>query len=227
MKKSILPIIVFLSTTLLVNLANIQYIQANDNFSQHANQKIIFSQESTNNSNNQLLATLLIAGFGAVLGWGMSFIYYRHNLKKAAKSEFTELTKSEKIIERYPEIYIKKKDSSPYILYIEQAYKSLDKGDTQKALKNLNEAIRAKPNSARVYSERANFRKNKLGDKQGAIEDYSKAIAINPNDAFLYFWRSQTYQELGNQKRAIEDYNAAIKIAPEDILYYSFNDYKK
>lgn len=239
MKKTTVSTILLLFITLLVNIASIQDNQANDNLSKPtATNKIkLFKVSANNDSINQLLTTVLIAVLGVFIGWVIAFNYYRHIYKKTVKNEYTKLKKSginqskvnrsKKNIESYPEIYIKQKNTSPYILHIEQAYKFLDKGDTQKALKNLNEAIRIKPDSARVYSERANFRKNKLGDKQGAIEDYSKAIAINPNDAFLYFWRSHTYQELGNQKRAIEDYNAAIKIAPEDILYYSFDDYKK
>ncbi|NJN12168.1 MAG: tetratricopeptide repeat protein [Richelia sp. RM2_1_2] len=222
MNKSILPTIVFLFATLLVNSANIKYAQAADNFGQPTSNKYTLPQRTNNDSKNQLLATLLFVGLGVTLGWGIAFIYYHRTYNKTAEKNCTEVPKLEKIIEPRSEIYIKQKSYSPYILYIELAYECLHQGDTQGALRDLNQAIRTKPNSARVYSERANFRKNKLGDKQGAIEDYTRAIGINPNDAFLYFWRSQTYQELGNQQKAIEDYNAAMNIAPEDIMYHSF-----
>ena len=239
MIKSVLPTILILSVILLVNLFNIQSTQANYKISRTVIKKNIFTKYSNKHDrNNQILITLIIAGVGATLGWSIAFIYYRRTYKKIEEKKCdapeepqsdrtsAKVPKPKKIIESPSEPYIKPNYYSSYIVYIEQAYKCLSQGDTQGALKNFNEAIRSKPNSARVYSERANFRKNKLGDKQGAIEDYTQAIAINPNDALLYFFRSQTYQELGNQKKAIEDYNAAMNIAPDHTMYYGFIDEK-
>ena len=231
MRKSILPTMLILSVILLANLFNIQSTQANYKISRTVIKKNIFTKYSNKHDrNNQILITLLIAGVGATLGWSIAFIYYRRTDKKIEEKKCNrtsaKVPKPKKIIESPTEPYIKPNYYSSYIVYIEQAYKCLSQGDTQGALKNFNEAIRSKPDSAKVYSERANFRKNKLGDKQGAIEDYTQAIAINPNDALLYFFRSQTYQELGNQKKAIEDYNAAMNIAPDHTMYYGFIDEK-
>ncbi|MDZ7958408.1 MAG: tetratricopeptide repeat protein [Aulosira sp. DedQUE10] len=103
-------------------------------------------------------------------------------------------------------------------LYIQQAYNRFAQGDIEGAIADFNIALCIHPNSAELYTARANFRKKKLGDRLGAIEDYTQAIFINPDNAFFYFWRSQTYQELGNHQKAIEDYNAAVTLAPEGTM---------
>jgi tetratricopeptide (TPR) repeat protein len=105
-------------------------------------------------------------------------------------------------------------------LYIKQAYTRFAQGDIEGALADFDTAICIYPQSAELYTARANFRKKKLGDRQGALEDYTQAIYINPDNAFFYFWRSQTYQELGNQEKAIEDYNTAMNLAPEGTMYH-------
>ncbi|MDZ8050326.1 MAG: tetratricopeptide repeat protein [Aulosira sp. ZfuVER01] len=105
-------------------------------------------------------------------------------------------------------------------LYIKKAYNHFAQGNIEGAIADFNTAVCIHPNSAELYTARANFRKKKLGDRQGALEDYTKAIYINPHNAFFYYWRSQIYQELGNQQKAIEDYNAAVTLAPEDTMYY-------
>ena len=104
--------------------------------------------------------------------------------------------------------------------YIKQAYTHFAQGDIESAIADFNTAIGVHPNSAELYTARANFRKKKLGDSQGALEDYTHAIDINPENAFFYFWRSQIYQELGNEQKAIEDYNIAMSLAPEGTMYY-------
>jgi tetratricopeptide (TPR) repeat protein len=105
-------------------------------------------------------------------------------------------------------------------LYIKQAYTHFAQGDRESAIAHFNTAISTYPNSAELYTARANFRKKKLGDRQGALEDYTQAIYINPQNAFFYFWRSQIHQELGNQQKAIEDYNIAMNLAPEGTMYH-------
>ncbi|MEJ1933511.1 tetratricopeptide repeat protein [Nostoc sp. NIES-2111] len=107
--------------------------------------------------------------------------------------------------------------------YIQQAYTRFAQGDIEGAIAHFHAAIFLHPQSAELYTARAQFRKKNLGDYQGAIEDYTQAICINPHNAFFYYWRSQTYQELGEQQKAIEDYNAAMNLAPEGTIYYVFD----
>lgn len=104
--------------------------------------------------------------------------------------------------------------------YIEKAYTSLRQGDPQRAISELNNAIRAYPRDAHLYTERANFRRKNLGDRQGALEDYTQAISLRPDNAIYYLWRSQLYHEIGDIFKAMADYNTAIRLAPEDTMYH-------
>ena len=131
------------------------------------------------------------------------------------------------MIDSSPENYFNKNHTSSYIVFIERAYSCFARGDIEGALKNFDDVICTHPNNAKIYSERAYFRKTKLGDKQGAIADYTQAISINPNDPFFYFCRSQTYLELGDRKKAIEDYNTAMDMTPEYMIDYSVSEHKK
>ncbi|MDJ0501849.1 MAG: tetratricopeptide repeat protein [Nostocales cyanobacterium LE14-WE4] len=104
--------------------------------------------------------------------------------------------------------------------YIQQANTCFTQGDIEGAKANFQDAISLYPNSVKLYTERAKFRRHKLGDLRGALEDYTEAICINPQNSFFYFWRSQTYQALGNQQKAIEDYNTAMNLAPDGTMHH-------
>ncbi|MBR8840386.1 MAG: tetratricopeptide repeat protein [Stigonema ocellatum SAG 48.90 = DSM 106950] len=106
--------------------------------------------------------------------------------------------------------------------YLEQAYTALRQGDAQRAIAQLNDAIRLHPNDAYVYTERANFRHKNLGDREGALKDYTQAINLHPENALLYLWRCQLYNEIGEQLKAMADYNTAIRLAPENTMYHFF-----
>ncbi|SRR5579883_1199200 len=103
--------------------------------------------------------------------------------------------------------------------YVEKAYTSLRQGDVQRAIAELNSAIRVYPSDASLYTERANFRRKNLGDRQGALEDYTQAIRLRPDNALYYLWRSQLYHEIGDMFKAMADYNTALRLAPEDTVY--------
>lgn len=106
--------------------------------------------------------------------------------------------------------------------FIEQAYSSYKQGDTQKALAEFDRAILIHPQNAYLYTERANFRRNKLEDRLGALEDYTQAIRIHPENPLFYLWRSQLYYEIGDKLKAMTDHNTAIRLAPEDTMYHFF-----
>jgi tetratricopeptide (TPR) repeat protein len=143
---------------------------------------------------------------------------------------------SSRPINSYQKITVKKQSSEPRQIrrenststskqitsatYIEKAYTSLRQGDAQRAIAELNNAIRAYPRDAHLYTERANFRRKNLGDRQGALEDYTQAISLRPDNAIYYLWRSQLYHEIGDIFKAMADYNTAIRLAPEDTMYH-------
>ncbi|MBW4510876.1 MAG: tetratricopeptide repeat protein [Scytonematopsis contorta HA4267-MV1] len=188
---------------------------------------------SDNNTRENYLNIFAIAGISFTVGISAAFILTRRtpqqkkfhkkkNLKALEKRNTTINSKIYTSSTASPSPY-KNGISSSYI-YIQRACDCVNQGDIEGALAYFERAINSKPNSPKIYSERANFRKNKLGDRQGAIEDYTMAIEMTPDNAMLYFLRSQTYQELGNQQKAIEDYNTAMSLTPQGTIYYSYRE---
>ncbi len=190
-----------------------------------------YASSDNNNASDKSLEILAIAGISFTVGISGAFIFNRRKSQQKSfhhKENIKVLEKRNTTINSQiyhspsPSLY-KKELSSSYI-YIQRACDCVNQGDIEGALAYFERAINTKPDSAKIYSERANFRKNKLGDRQGALEDYTTAIQMTPNNAMLYFLRSQTYQELGNQQKAIEDYNTAMSLTPQDTIYYSFRE---
>ncbi|BAZ04454.1 tetratricopeptide repeat protein [Calothrix sp. NIES-3974] len=130
--------------------------------------------------------------------------------------------KKENLADNFNMIYPGSKNSQ--VSAIKKAYNCFEEGDIEGAIANFNRAISNNPNNAEIYSQRANFRHNKLKDTQGAIEDYNHAIEINPNNAYFYFWRSKVYQDLGNQRQALEDYNTAMRLTMDNNFHHDFRN---
>jgi tetratricopeptide (TPR) repeat protein/serine/threonine protein kinase len=107
-----------------------------------------------------------------------------------------------------------------------------EKGEYDRAVKVLDEAIRIDPTYATAYNNRGNayFGKN---DFASAISDFSEAIRLNPTDAVVYRNRGEAYHETATYDRAIADFGQAIKLDPKDArayygrgaAYYSKQDY--
>jgi len=158
-------------------------------------------------------STVYLAGCKALnLGKASSRSVDSHHIEEENKPELIENT-----------TFISKQITST--TYVERAYTSFRQGDAQRAIAELNNAIRVNPGDAYLYTERANFRRRNLGDKQGALEDYTQAISIHPENAMYYLWRSQLYHEIGDKLKAMTDYNTAIRLAPEDTMYHFFKKF--
>ncbi len=63
--------------------------------------------------------------------------------------------------------------------------KKAEEGDFERALENLDRAIKLNPDYADAYNNRASVR-HELRDDAGAIEDYTKAILLNPDRAVYH-----------------------------------------
>jgi tetratricopeptide (TPR) repeat protein len=86
-------------------------------------------------------------------------------------------------------------------------------GNYLAAIEHFNAAVRATPNSAAPYNNRA-IARVRIGDVTGAIEDYTRAIALAPYDAELYFNRGNAYVAAGQYSRALNDFNRAVQVSP-------------
>jgi tetratricopeptide (TPR) repeat protein len=99
------------------------------------------------------------------------------------------------------------------------------KGDLQRAVADIGDAIRLNPNDALAYNNRA-FIWRELGEVDNAIADLTEAIRINPmprsdfggpGHVNAYSNRGLAFQMKGDYERALADYDVAIKLDPKDL----------
>jgi tetratricopeptide (TPR) repeat protein len=89
-----------------------------------------------------------------------------------------------------------------------------DQGDNDRAIADLNEAIRLDPKLAMAFNNRG-AAYNEQGDNDRAIADYNEAIRIDPKFAMAFSNRGNAYSDKGDNDRAIADYNETIRIDPK------------
>jgi tetratricopeptide (TPR) repeat protein len=94
------------------------------------------------------------------------------------------------------------------------------KGDYEKALTDLNQAIRIDPKSAAAYCDRADLEQHFLGRPQNALTDYGRAISLAPNFQRAYFNRGICFLERHDYTHAIADLTRSIQILPKDLSVY-------
>ncbi len=105
--------------------------------------------------------------------------------------------------------------------------------DYEKALSDMNEAIRLQPQESQYYVIRAQVNYN-LDNLNGALDDYSYAIDFDHHNTIAYYNRGILRAEINDVNRAIEDFTAVLKLSPADyrtlynraILYKNIHDYK-
>lgn len=110
--------------------------------------------------------------------------------------------------------------------YYVQGENNYNKKRFDKAVVDLDEAIRLNPESIYAYSKRGQA-KSDLGDHKGAISDYDKAIQLNPEDFITYYNRGNAKSNLGDHKGAIEDYDQAIQLNPKYVAAYNNRGLRK
>ncbi len=87
------------------------------------------------------------------------------------------------------------------------------------AIDRLTAMIRAKPNSASLYSGRADVWQN-LGEIDIAIGDYNEAIRLDPSEKAYYNNRGIAWRRKDEYDKAIEDFNQALRIDPKFAAAY-------
>jgi tetratricopeptide (TPR) repeat protein len=100
-----------------------------------------------------------------------------------------------------------------------------DKGDTSRAIADLNEAIRLNPHDAEGYRNRG-IAHRLNGDLDRAIENQTEAIRIDPNFARAYNARGVAYRYKGDIDRAIADFEEAIRLDLKYVFGYN-NDRRR
>jgi len=88
------------------------------------------------------------------------------------------------------------------------------KAQYDRAIEDLDQAIRLDPKDAPAFNDRGNAYKAKAQDDR-AIEDYDQAIRLDPTLARAFYNRGNAYQGKVQYDRAIEDYDQAIRLDPK------------
>ncbi len=99
-------------------------------------------------------------------------------------------------------------------LYI-SAERKANAGDTQGALKDLNQLIQLDPNSALAYMSRGILKALNQQDYPGAMADYNRALQIDPQNADIYGNRAFLKVMLRDFAGATADANEAIRLRPD------------
>jgi tetratricopeptide (TPR) repeat protein len=98
------------------------------------------------------------------------------------------------------------------------------KGDYDRAIADIDQAIQLDPKCANAYSNRGNAYNGK-GDYDRAIADYDQAIPLDPKPAKLYGNRGYAYNRKGDYDRAIADLDQAIQLDPKYAGAYNNRGY--
>ena len=110
--------------------------------------------------------------------------------------------------------------------YRVRAYASIQLGNYEKAIRELDQALRMNPKDAWSYHNRG-YAKRNLGQHSAAILDYDAAIRLDPNNAKAYVNRGIAKGELRRYPAAILDFDAAIRLDPNEALAYFNRGYAK
>lgn len=87
------------------------------------------------------------------------------------------------------------------------------KGDLDRAIADVTEAIRIDPLHAYRFEERGEIWIKKR-EFQRAVDDLNQAIRLDPSRAFRFHSRGLAYLGLGDTTRAIADFTEAIRLDP-------------
>ena len=126
-----------------------------------------------------------------------------------------------------------KKDSAKALLHANRGTAYYKKGDSNKAIADLDRAIELNPDDEVAYRSRGVFH-GEGGNHSQAIADLGKAIALKPNFAQAYHSRGVAHISMGNYQAgrrndeaamgsyeaAIVDLEKAIALNPKDALAY-------
>ena len=88
-------------------------------------------------------------------------------------------------------------------------------GDYERALADIDEAIKLQPHMAGLYINRA-FIRYKLDSYNGAMADYDYALTLEPLNSTALFNRGLLLTEVSANDLALEDFNRVLELDPDD-----------
>jgi tetratricopeptide (TPR) repeat protein len=93
------------------------------------------------------------------------------------------------------------------------------KNESDKALKDFNQAIELDPKATLAYYHRANLAYGK-GQYEKALEDYTTVIRNEPDFDWAYHVRGWIYYRKQDYAKALADYETAIRLVPTETVFY-------
>jgi tetratricopeptide (TPR) repeat protein len=109
------------------------------------------------------------------------------------------------------------------IVYFYRGVTYLFQGSFDRALADLNQAIKLDPTSAEAYANRVTVYLAK-GDYSHALADANQAIKLKPDLFMAHNNRGMIYLTTGNYDGAIADFSQTLKLLPADTLSAANND---
>src|SRR5215468_5820903 len=105
-------------------------------------------------------------------------------------------------------------------LYRERAIDWSKKGDLDKAIADLDQAVRLAPDDAQAYHDRGNAWVRK-GDTDRALADFERALQIEPQDPGIFRDRGLMWQRNGELDKALGDFDHAVRMSFTDPEVYT------
>jgi tetratricopeptide (TPR) repeat protein len=90
----------------------------------------------------------------------------------------------------------------------------LRKREYDRAIQDLDQAVRRDPNYAPAFQSRGTAYSLK-GEYERAIGDFNQAIRLDPKSATSFYARGGVYNVQGQYDRAIQDFDQAIRLKPD------------
>ena len=91
---------------------------------------------------------------------------------------------------------------------VDKGVAAMEAGKFDQALKDFNDAVKLKPNDAKLYDYRGMvYRCKNMNTK--ALEDFDKAMKLDPKFALPYRNRAMLYSDLGKFDKCLADLNKA------------------
>jgi tetratricopeptide (TPR) repeat protein len=102
-----------------------------------------------------------------------------------------------------------------------------ERGDLERALRDLNEAVRLSPNNPGWLRARG-LVYHELKDSERALGDYTEALRLAPSDAITYYRRGIARKADKEYEQAIRDFSDAVRIDPRwsDAYFNRGNSYR-
>jgi lipoprotein NlpI len=106
------------------------------------------------------------------------------------------------------------------ITLVDRAAAYVDAGQYDRAMQDVNEAMRLKPELPRAFGVRGRAYIHKDQPDQ-AIQDFTDAIRLNPSYANAFFLRGMLYVDKKRYEWAIQDFQEAIRLKPFDFRSFA------